>query len=162
VGVTPSTGLTVGLTAAEQEFVRQLVMELAADELGIAALPEAMRRPLLEIQCQARLKGLSENYPDAVQEILRVNGDAVGWIAIAVRTDEIRLVDIAISRRHRGLGIGTARVRNLLREADAAGKPVRLTVGIMNPAVRLYERLGFRRVGGDQVRYLMERTPEGI
>jgi ribosomal protein S18 acetylase RimI-like enzyme len=86
----------------------------------------------------------------------------VGWIAIAIRTDEIRLVDIAIARRHRGLGIGTARVRDLLREADVAGKPVRLTVGITNPAVRLYERLGFRRVGGDQVRHLMERAPQGI
>jgi GNAT superfamily N-acetyltransferase len=140
-------------------FVRHLVMEIVADELGAAAWPEALRGPLLDIQYQSRMKGLSENFPDAAQQILRVEGEPVGWIVVARRQDEIRLVDIAIARDHRGKGIGSARIRELLDDADTTGKTVRLSVGVLNPAVRLYLRMGFRRTGGDVLSYFMERLP---
>jgi ribosomal protein S18 acetylase RimI-like enzyme len=44
---------------------------------------------------------------------------------------------------HRGRGIETALLRGLLAEADAAGKSVSIQVERVNPALRLYQRLGF-------------------
>jgi len=140
-------------------FVRLLVMETVMDELGAASWPEALRGPLLEVQYQARMKGLRDNFPDASPEILRVDGEAAGWLVIARREAEIRLVDIAVSHSYRGRGLASRRIQELLAEADSVNKPVRLSVGVMNPAVRLYERLGFQRTGGDPVRHFMEWRP---
>ena len=44
---------------------------------------------------------------------------------------------------HRGGGIGTSLLEELAAEADAAGKSLTIHVERMNPALRLYERLGF-------------------
>ena len=57
-------------------------------------------------------------------------------------------------------GLGSALLGELLAEADRAGKPVRLHVEPFNPALRLYQRLGFTHVGDAGVYWFMERWPE--
>jgi ribosomal protein S18 acetylase RimI-like enzyme len=61
----------------------------------------------------------------------------------------------------RGSGVGTALLRKLIQEGTAAGVPVCLSVEQDNPrAMALYRRLGFRPVGGNQMRVRMEyRSP---
>jgi ribosomal protein S18 acetylase RimI-like enzyme len=49
-------------------------------------------------------------------------------------------------------------MQDLLDEAAAAGKPVRIYVEHNNPAMRLYRRLGFQQVGDSGVYFLMEWT----
>ena len=48
-------------------------------------------------------------------------------------------------RTIRNRGIGTRLLRELQEEARSAGKPLRIHVERFNPALRLYERLGFRQ-----------------
>ncbi len=60
--------------------------------------------------------------------------------------DEICIVDIALLPEFCNRGIGTTILRTLQAEASAAGKPLRIHVERFNPALRLYERLGFRLV----------------
>ena len=55
-------------------------------------------------------------------------------------------VDIALLPRYCNRGIGTRLLRELQSEAAAAGKPLRIHVERVNPALRLYERLGFRQI----------------
>ncbi|PAS98216.1 MAG: GNAT family N-acetyltransferase [Candidatus Dactylopiibacterium carminicum] len=59
---------------------------------------------------------------------------------------EIRLLDLALLPGHRGLGIGTCLIRDVLAEAQATKRCVGLHVGITNPALALYLRLGLRVV----------------
>jgi len=66
-------------------------------------------------------------------------GDRVPEIIIAVREDS------------RGHGIGARLMRALIAEAIARGVQLSLNVRETNPALRLYERLGFRRVPGQEV-----------
>jgi ribosomal protein S18 acetylase RimI-like enzyme len=68
-------------------------------------------------------------------------------------------VDITLLPEHCGAGIGTGILRDLLAEAAAAGKPVRIHVERQNPAWRLYERLGFAPIEDKGVYYLMEWRP---
>jgi ribosomal protein S18 acetylase RimI-like enzyme len=143
---------------ADEDFVRQLIMDTVAEELGMAAWPEAMRGPLLNIQYHARRKGLRESYPDAVEEVLQVDGEPAGWTAIHRGEDAFRLIDIAIQARFRGRKLGTARITELIEEAVQAGKSVQLSVVATNRALRLYQRLGFVPTGGDGVRVFMEHT----
>ena len=58
--------------------------------------------------------------------------------------EEIRMVDVALLPEFRGAGVGTALTRELLEEGAKKGKPVRLRVWRENPALRLYQRLGFK------------------
>jgi ribosomal protein S18 acetylase RimI-like enzyme len=69
------------------------------------------------------------------------------------------VVDLALLPAHRGAGLGTALLREVFDEADAAGLPVTIHVEVMNRARRLYERLGFRQVATDGAYLLLARQP---
>ena len=60
---------------------------------------------------------------------------------------------------HRGTGMGTALLKDLLAEAERAGKPVRLQVLKTNRAIRLYARLGFAITGESPTHLQMEWRP---
>ncbi len=61
--------------------------------------------------------------------------------------------------RHQGRGLGSAVLRTLLAQADAAGEPVRLNVLQGSVARRLYERHGFVLESEDPVDVFMLRPP---
>jgi len=68
-------------------------------------------------------------------------------------------VDIAVLPPYRNAGIGTAILRDPLADAAAAQKPVRIHVEKFNPALRLYERLGFVPIADIGVYLFMEWAP---
>jgi ribosomal protein S18 acetylase RimI-like enzyme len=70
------------------------------------------------------------------------------------------LVDISLLPEHRGRGLGTLLLRELMEECRRERQSLRLQVLRTNPAQRLYERLGFRRTGEDQVYLQMEWREE--
>ena len=82
----------------------------------------------------------------------------VGRLYVARWQDEIRLVDIALLPPSRNAGLGSAILRDLLAAA-AAHKPVRIHVEKFNPALRLYERLGFAPIEDKGVYLFMEWSP---
>jgi ribosomal protein S18 acetylase RimI-like enzyme len=71
----------------------------------------------------------------------------------------ITLVDITIAPELRGQGIGTRLLNELLAEAAGKQIPVLLKVTEGNPARRLYERLGFERLGSEGLHEQMEWRP---
>ena len=80
---------------------------------------------------------------NADHQIIVAAGQTIGRILVSRDEDAYRLIDISLLPRYRGSGIGTQLLRGLLCEALDAQKPVRLSVLKINPAARLYERLGF-------------------
>jgi ribosomal protein S18 acetylase RimI-like enzyme len=66
--------------------------------------------------------------------------------------DRSPVVSIAVRDDTRGKGVGKTLLRTLVDEAAARGLRLTLDVRETNPAKRLYERLGFRRVPGQEVR----------
>jgi predicted N-acetyltransferase YhbS len=65
----------------------------------------------------------------------------------------------APERVHRGAGIGTALLGDLLAEAAAAGRSVTIHVERFNPAPRLYQRLGFRQIADRGVYLFLGWSP---
>jgi ribosomal protein S18 acetylase RimI-like enzyme len=61
-------------------------------------------------------------------------------------------VSIGVSLTMRGKGVGEALLRELILESRRRGVGLCLNVRDSNPAIRLYERVGFWRVPGKQVR----------
>ena len=68
-------------------------------------------------------------------------------------------MDITLLPEHRGKGLGGQIMQYLLDDAAAAKKLLSIHVERNNPAIHLYERLGFQRIGDTGMYYLMEWTP---
>ncbi len=59
----------------------------------------------------------------------------------------------------RGRGIGLCLIEKILERGRQTGRPVVLQVLRLNPARRLYERLGFREIELTPTHHLMRWTP---
>ena len=120
---------------------------------------EVTKRAFVEQQFTAQDAYWHEHYTDTSWDVIEVGGRPAGRLYVARWEREIRIVDIALLPEFRGRGLGTALLRDLMAEADAAGKPLSIHVEMNNPARSLYERLGFRPAGEHGVYVLMERAP---
>lgn len=144
-------------SALDEAFLRQLIMQSIALELRADLWPEPMRTQLLTMQYQARRTGHRAGFPEGQSHIITLDGEDAGWIFLAEMEHAIHVVEIMLLPELRGRGVGTQAMRYVLELAAQGGKPVTLTVNVLNEgAIRLYERLGFRRTGGTEVQHAME------
>jgi len=144
----------------DEPFIRRLIYATIAGELGASQWPEPMRSHLLAVQYTARRQLHRANFPEAASYVVDAGGADAGWAVVTTMPHAVQLVEIMILPELRGRGIGTAVIRHVLATAAAAGKPVRLNVNVTNhSAVGLYQRLGFRRIEGDEVQHVMECLP---
>ena len=130
-----------------------------AEELAVVPWDDAQKDAFLRSQFAAQDAWWRENYADASFDVVVVDGEPAGRLYVHRGPSEIRIVDIALLPEHRGKGIGTALLSDLLSEADAAGKSVTIHVERLNPALRLYERLGFSVAEDKGVYLFLERPP---
>jgi ribosomal protein S18 acetylase RimI-like enzyme len=71
---------------------------------------------------------------------------------------EVPELTVAVAPPNRGRGVGTALLEALVERAEAEGAPaLSLSVEDDNPALRLYERLRFERVGRAGTAWTMRR-----
>ena len=131
------------------------------EELAPVPWPDAAKLDFLRAQFEQQHAFYQANYPGAEWLVVEREGAPAGRLYLHRRDDEIRLVDIALLPEHRGAGTGTALLRSLIAEAEASGKPVTIHVEKNNPALSLYERLGFRPIADKGVYHLMERPVGG-
>jgi ribosomal protein S18 acetylase RimI-like enzyme len=98
-------------------------------------------------------------FDPARSRIIAVEGMDVGVVAVEWRADAAFIANIEILAEYQGKGIGAAVIRGVIAEAAARDLPVALQVLKINPARRLYERIGFTITGETETHYLM-RTVE--
>jgi len=119
---------------------------------------DAEKAAFLEMQFDAQDRWYRVQYPQATFDVVVVDGEPAGRLYVNRGEAEVRIVDIALLPDHRGRGIGGSLLRTLLAEADAGGKSVTIHVERLNPALRLYESLGFC-VAEDKGVYLFLERP---
>lgn len=140
----------------DEAFLYGVYAGTREEEMAAVDWSATEKERFLKMQFTAQHTYYHQQYPDADYDIVLRNGDAVGRLYVHRRPDEIRIVDIALLPEHRNAGIGTSLLEDLLREGAAAQKPVRIHVEKFNPALRLYERLGFSVMEDRGVYWLME------
>lgn len=96
---------------------------------------------------------------DQVQ-IVTLDGADVGWIQSAMQDATLHLEQIFVDAPFRGRGIGTRLITDLIDEATRNGQPMTLAVVRRNPAMKLYERLGFCVIDEDDRKFYMKREPD--
>ena len=144
------------ITPADDSFLAGLYASTRAEELAVTGWSDEEKAVFCRRQYDAQSAHYLENYPGASLQVIERVGEPVGRLYVARWKREIRIMDIAVLPEHRGAGIGTKLLRELQDEARAAGKTLTIHVERFNPALQLYERLGFKMVEDKGVYLLLE------
>jgi ribosomal protein S18 acetylase RimI-like enzyme len=140
------------------ELLLRIYAGTRAQELAVLPLDDAAKAAFLRAQLTAQSAAYDQN-PGRSNRLVVVDGEPVGRLDVARGEREIMVLDISLLPEHRGRGIGTAVLREVLDEAAAARKRVRIHVERSNPALRLYRRLGFSEVADLGVYLRLEAAP---
>ena len=130
------------------------------EEMAVVGWDAAQVEAFLTQQFEVQDTYYREHYPHASFDVVLADGTPAGRLSVARGPEEIRVVDIALLPAFRNRGIGTTLLRELIDEGASSGRPVTVHVERFNPAMRLYERLGFRPVENRGVHVLLRCTPD--
>ena len=132
-------------TPDDESFLLQVYASTRIDELAGLGWSDDQMQAFIRMQFLAR----ERSYPRVDSSIILLDGRPVGRLMVDRNESAILLRDIALLTEYRNAGIGSRLIKDLMKEATAAGKPIELHVVSTSPAVRLYERLGFRTISAE-------------
>lgn len=143
-------------TEADAEFLCAVYASTRAEELAVTGWTDAQKAAFCRQQFDAQTAHYRAHYTGAEYSIVECGGVPVGRLFLARWEKEIRIMDIALLSEHRGAGIGTTLLRELQAEASASSRTLTIHVEKFNPALRLYQRMGFYPIEDKGVYLLME------
>lgn len=145
----------------DYDFLAGVYASTREPELAQLSWSEERKGAFLAQQFAAQSAHYAEHFADASFEVVLVDGERAGRLIVARRECVLKVIDIALLPEHRSRGLGTRLLRPLLDEAARRGVPVEAYVERFNPALTLYERLGFEPVEEAGVYLRMHRSPGG-
>jgi len=146
-------------TAADIAFLASVYASTRMDELALTDWDAPRKAEFCQMQFVAQDKHYRLHYPTAEYQIIEYHGTPAGRLYVDRWSKEIRIMDIALLPAFRGKGIGTGLLRELQHESAKSRKFLSIHVERFNPALRLYERLGFHMAEDKGVYLLMEWRP---
>jgi ribosomal protein S18 acetylase RimI-like enzyme len=146
--------------ASDSGFLWRLFESTRGQQVAQVSLAPAHRDALVRMQFSAQQTGYRDQYPQSQDFIVMMEDRPAGRLWLNDSAGEIAIVDIAILPEYQGGGLGTAVLGRIVSVAALTGKAIRLRVDRMNfGAARLYRRLGFEVVSGNEVFEEMELAP---
>lgn len=104
---------------------------------------ESLMRPYVELTHEWDSTIFPASFVAKDTTIIQADGKDIGMLKWLEKEDHIYLGDIQIKPDYQGKGIGAQLVQQVIKKANALQLPVRLKVLKGNPAINLYQRLGF-------------------
>ncbi len=126
------------------------------EELAAVPWTAEQKAAFCRMQFTAQDAHYRQYYPTAEYSVIESCGTAVGRLYVDRWEKEIRIMDITLLPEQRGAGVGTRLLRGLQDGARSTGRALTIHVEKFNPAMRLYERLGFHPIEDKGVYLLME------
>lgn len=142
--------------ANEENFWREVFYDAVREHFASLNLPENELKNLLEFQFQAQTIDYGKNYPQASNDVIMYKNVPAGRVIISTEHGDLHLIDIAVLSEFRNRGIGTKILQWLFEKSRQTKLPIRFYVEKINPAFRLYERLGFKIVADVTSHFQME------
>jgi ribosomal protein S18 acetylase RimI-like enzyme len=129
----------------EREEDHAFRYRLFCDSQGpeFALLAPAAFEQVMTQQFHAQTLSYLSQFPQARFDIVELSGERVGRLVVDRPGPVLHIIDQAIVPQRRRRGVGTAIVRALMDEAQAAGIPVRIEAAKDDPLLPFYRRLGF-------------------
>ena len=146
-------------TAEDLPFLRTLFASVRGPEFAASGWPDDVTRAFCDSQYALQDRHYREHFAGAQCLVVLAGSTPIGRIYRAIDEETLYLLDIALVASARGHGIGTTLMRALTEEAERNARDIVLHVEPANPAMRLYERLGFVAGAKDGVYCEMRRRP---
>ncbi|MBB6097288.1 ribosomal protein S18 acetylase RimI-like enzyme [Deinobacterium chartae] len=144
----------------DRDFLLQVYASTRLEELAQLPWTPEQKAAFIRQQFEAQDTHYRRHYPGAEFQVIEVGGQAAGRLYLHRAADEHRLMEITLLPAFRGQGLGTTLIGDVLRAASLEGRAVRLHVEPFNPALRLYQRFGFRFLEERGVYWFLEWCPE--
>jgi ribosomal protein S18 acetylase RimI-like enzyme len=144
------------ISDADLPFLERVYASTRTAELAQTDWSDEQKAGFLGLQFRAQHQHYLAHYHGAQYFVVEHAGVPVGRLYLHWRAGELRIMDIALLPEARGQALGGTLLAALMARAVAVGKSVSIHVEQMNPAMRLYLRLGFERVGEHGIYHLME------
>jgi ribosomal protein S18 acetylase RimI-like enzyme len=111
----------------------------------------------LNLDRSAQVASFHERWEVTQVRIITLDGADIGWLQTTTKDDTLFLAQLVVESAFQRQGIGTEVMKYLIDEATRACQAITLGVVKTNPALRLYERLGFRVTHDDHRKFYMRR-----
>ena len=144
------------------EFLFSVYASTRAEEMDLVDWSTAQKEVFLQMQFRAQDHYYRDVYSMAEYQVILLEGQPVGRLYLQRRSDEIRVIDIALLPEFRRRGIGSSLMDQILDEAVKNNLPVTIHVERFNPALHFYQRLGFRLAEDKGIYYFMKWLPVSL
>ncbi len=126
-------------------------------EIRVQAMQPSLARIGRFDDARARQR-LRDQFQPGATWLICVNGARAGFYCLIRQHDAFYLQNLYLLPGMSGQGLGSAVLRHILAQADAASLPVRLEVLIESDAARFYERHGFVKLREEGVDLYYQRA----
>lgn len=140
----------------EEDFWKEAFYDSVRSHFLSLNLPESELNNLLEFQYQAQKLDYEKNYPLISNNVILYNGERIGRLLYSTEHGDLHFIELAILTEFRSQGIGTKIIHWFFDKSRETNLPIRFYVEKINPAKRLYERLGFKVVADVNTHFQME------
>lgn len=147
------------IAADDRAFLLGLYGSTREKELAQLGFSEGQKQHFIAMQFFAQHNHYQEHYPAASFDIVLIGDEAVGRLYVDEWENEIRIVDISLLPQYCNKGIGSSLLKDVIKKASESDKCTSMHVEISNPALRLYERLGFEKQSEQGIYHQMKWHP---
>lgn len=135
---------------ADRGLLLRIYASTREEELATTDWGEEQKKVFVEQQFSAQDSYYREYYVGARFDLIRAGEEVAGRLYVdrdqGRFPGEIRLMEITVLPEHRGRGIGSRLLGELMDEARQDGRMLTIHVERFNRALSLYRRLGFREL----------------
>jgi len=143
----------------DYDFLVEVYGSTRAEEMAMVPWTIEQQQAFVRMQLTAQQDHYTKTYPTASYDIIMSDSRPVGRLYVARLDLEIRIIDITLLPAERNAGIGSYLIKQLLDEANRAGKVTRIFVAEFNPSRRLFERLNFSLSEQHGIHMLLQCNP---
>lgn len=147
------------VTEEDTGFLYNLYASTRAEEMAMTGWSERQQEEFLRMQFNLQHTQYLQDYKGASFELILLDKVPIGRLYVDRRPKEIRIIDISLLTEFRGRGIGSKIMKDLADEGNEKNLPLNLHVLQNNPAIRFYERLGFKIIRESGFHFFMEKPP---
>jgi ribosomal protein S18 acetylase RimI-like enzyme len=147
-------------TDADMAFLLRLYASTREEELARVPWSAEQKQAFLASQFQAQRQHYRAYFPDCTFDVIEQRSEPAGRLYLQVRQTQLHIIDVALLPDWHCRGIGTAILKALQAAGHASGKGIGIMVEKFNPALRLYQRLGFAAIADHDVYLEMEWLPD--
>lgn len=148
-------------TKKDRPFLYKLYTVMRAQEMALTDFSDEEKEQFLRLQFRGQRQHYKRHYPEAVNNVILLNGRPIGRLLVADLGNEIRLLDIVFLPEVQNRGIGAHYLNQLQAKAQQANLPIILHVWQLNhAALRFYKRHGFRVIADFEAYIRLEWQPK--